>query len=103
LGDGFTLDRFVEHIATKMTNPEAARRLAAKRLTEARSGLVSDPIKFSIFTLPFLIAAIAVHNLFIRIVLASLCIMITGGVVILTVKEYQFAKRLLKRTGGNVA
>jgi hypothetical protein len=100
---GFTLNRFVERVATKMVKPDSARRLAAKRLAEARLALVDAPIKFGLLTLPLLIGAIALHHLFLRILLASLWAAIMGVVLLLTVKDYQSAKKLLKRTDANAA
>lgn len=98
----FTLDQFVKRIATKMKNPAATRRLAVKRLAEARSARFSDPIKMSVITVPILIAALTIENLFLRIPLASLCLAITIGITYVSVQEYQFAKKLLKRIDGSL-
>jgi len=96
---GFTLDRFVERIAAKMKNPVASRRRAAERLAEARGG---GYLGFSILGLPFAIAAAAIENRFVRIPLALICIAIMIYAVVLNVKEYRFAKKLLKRIDGNL-
>ena len=100
---GFTFDRFIDRVATMAEKPDSARRLAAKRLAEARTSLVDAPIKCGIFTLPLLIGAIAFQHSFVRILFGVLWAAIMGSVLVLTVKNYQRTKRLLKRTDANLA
>jgi hypothetical protein len=97
---GFTMDQFVERIEMKIAKPAEAHRLAQRRLHEARVSLKDEPMKFGLFTLPLLIAAVAVQPIWSRILLGLIWIVIVGAVLIGNRRGYTYAQRLVARTAG---
>ena len=95
---GFTMDEFVERIETKIAKPAEAHRLAQRRLQEARMSLKNEPVKFGLLTIPLLIAAVALHPIWLRILLGLIWIGVTGAVLIANTRGYKYAQRLVART-----
>lgn len=95
---GFTMDEFVERIAMKVAKPAEAHRLAQRRLQEARVSLKDEPVKFGLLTIPLLIAAVALHPIWLRILLAMIWIGVTGTVLFVNRRGYTYARRLVVRT-----
>jgi len=95
---GFTMDEFVERIEMRIAKPAEAHRLAQRRLQEARVSLKDEPVKFGLLTIPLLIAAVALHPIWLRILLGLIWIGVTGTVLIANTRGYKYAQRLVART-----
>ena len=96
---GFTLNDFMQRLEAKIAKPEAALRLARQRLQQARISLTDEPIKFGLLAIPLLVAAIVLHPIALRILLAALWAAIVGGVLIVNAAGYRYAKKLVRRIG----
>ena len=96
---GCSLDEFVKGIETKLSRPEQAHRLALKRLAEAR--LLDEPLKIGLFTVPLLVAAVALRWPVIRGLALLLWLGIIGLVAWLSANGYRHAKKLVERTHDN--
>lgn len=95
---GFTLDKFIECIESKIKKPEQAQRLAQKRFQESRAAIVNDPVKFGILAIPILLVAMMVQTVTIRVLFVVLWVGITFGILWLAAREYKYSKRLVDRT-----
>ena len=100
---GFGVDRLVEVVTAKVARPGGGLRLAKQRLQEARTGQVSDPIKFSLFTSPLLIAAAVPMPWPLRILAALLWVAITGGVIAAGIRDVRHYRKLVARIEQMVA
>ena len=97
---GFTMDQFVECIELQMDNPAAAHRLAKRRLQEAQGSRKEEPLKFGLLMIPLLIAAVALHAVWIRILLIMTWVGVTGAVWMINTRGCVYARRLVERTAG---
>lgn len=93
-----SLAEFTSLVEAKRANPKQAVRLAAKRLQEARTARTDDPIKFAILAGVLLAVPAAFGGLVVRLLLLLLWIAIAIGVVLITGRQYQYARKLVERT-----
>jgi hypothetical protein len=95
---GLALAEFTTLVEAKRANPKQAERLAAKRLQEARTSRADEPIKLAILAGVLLAVPAAFGGLVVRVVLTLLWIAIILTVVIVNVRQYQYARKLVGRT-----
>jgi hypothetical protein len=94
---GLGLDDLVKLAAAKTAKPDQGLRLAQQRLEAARGRRISDPIKFGLLMLPFLVGAALANSWPVRIALAMLWVAVTGGVVAFAISEGHYSQNLVNR------
>jgi hypothetical protein len=94
---GASLDDFAQLVLKKESEPVSARRLAEKRLQEARMRRIADPIKFGFLTSPLLFAVMFSSSWTFRVLLALPWALVVGGVIVLVLRDVRLADRLVAR------
>jgi hypothetical protein len=95
---GLALAEFTTLVEAKRANPKQAERLAAKRLQEARTSRTDEPIKFAILAGVLLAVPAAFGGPIVRALLILLWVAIILTVVIVNVRQCQYARKLVERT-----
>jgi len=95
---GLGVAEFTSLVDAKRANPKQAERLAAKRLQDAQRSRTDEPIKFAILAGVLLAVPAAVGGVVVRSLMVLLWIAITVGVVLITGRQYQYARKLVART-----
>ena len=94
---GLGLNDLIEIVEAKMKNPEPQRRLAEKRVREARAALVGEPVKFGIITGCLFLVPAALGEWVVRVVLATLWLVVVIAIVWMNMKQYRLARSLVAR------
>ena len=97
LDRGFGLDDMVKLAAGKITEPDQGLRLARQRLEAARGRRVSDPIKFGLLTLPFLVGASLAGSWLVKVALAMLWSAVVVGVTAFVIGDVRYSQDLVDR------
>jgi Flp pilus assembly protein TadB len=94
---GYGMEESVAPVAAKSSSRETAIQLAEKRLRESQADRVDSPLKFGLFLVPLLIGAALIPPAYLKVLLAVAYFLVVAAIVVLTQREYFYARELVDR------
>ena len=94
---GFGLTELVQAVEAKLERPKQQKRLAEKRVREARAALFDEPIKFGIIAACLFVIPAALGGVAVMLVLGLLWMAVVVAIAWVNTKQYRLAQSLVTR------